>query len=451
MAYKDIEARTTPRRNRFGALLQAVLLLVTVVVPLLSVGHASAAPKLTPRNAAIDKSYINATDVQFNFSYTLSDTTATKAGIMYEFCTTPLGTCTLPTGMNVQTSNDFVSQTGWPNNGTNFAALSEATNVGDCTLNSNAYILCYSRDETVATGVTGGAVTHNISGIVAPSSAQTVYVRVYIYNNDDFLSGNLIQEGVVAVAFVDQLTVTGRVQERLDFCVAAVDDDDALPANVSTCTALSDNGIDIGVIDNSSNAVSPVEPTATNGSDDDYGILMVNTNALNGVSVGYYAENPTSVSSGDTDQLKAFRVVPTNCDALSTSLTDQCFQSALNSGSGTDFGTGGTESFGIQVPCIDTTQGSTSTMGSVPAWYNNADNDTTSATNCEAYDNLGGGTPDTGDTFGWNTTGTADTLASSSTAVDDEIVKIRFGATASASTPSGAYTVVTTYIATATF
>jgi hypothetical protein len=35
--------------------------------------------------------------------------------------------------------------------------------------------------------------------------------------------------------------------------------------------------------------------------------------------------------------------------------------------------------------------------------------------------------------------------------VDDEIIKLRFGATASATTPTGTYVVVTTYIATPTF
>jgi hypothetical protein len=65
-------------RNRISAWMLVAVLFVTVIAPLMVLGHASAAPQLTPRNAAIDKSYINATDVQFNFSYTLSDTTAKK-------------------------------------------------------------------------------------------------------------------------------------------------------------------------------------------------------------------------------------------------------------------------------------------------------------------------------------------------------------------------------------
>lgn len=438
------------KMRRISALLQAAILAFAALTPFLLTGVSSAAPVLSARSAVINKSTIhNGTtfinnDVEFAFSYTLSDTTATKAGIMYQFCTTPLGTCILPSSMDVQTSNSHDSQASWPTNGTAFAPVSEAADVGDCTLNTNSYINCYSRDETVATGVTGGAVTHTISGIEAPDTIQSVYVRIYIYSDNDFGSGDLIQEGVVAVAFVDQLTINGRVQERLNFCVAAVDDDDVLGTvspDVSTCSAISDSNIDLGVIDNTSIARAPVEPTATNGADDDYGILMLNTNASGGAVVAYYPEAQASVSGGDTDQLRSFRVAPTNCDASGASVVDQCFVSAINSASGSTFAVG-TETFGLAIPCIDTTQGTTTNLGSVPAWYD-ADGTTTSSADCESTD--------ASVIYGWNATGTADTLATSASVVDDEIIKLRFGAAAASTTPTGSYTVVTTYIATPTF
>ncbi len=424
--------------------LKISVLVFALMVPLLSSQYVSAAT-MTNRSATINKSAVSSTDVEFAFGYDLIDTAATKAGITYEFCTTPLGTCTLPTGMDVQTSNTHDSQSGWPSNATAFAAVSEASDTGDCTANTNSYMICYSRDETVATGVTGGAVTHTISGITAPSSVQTVYIRISIYSDNDFETADLLDDGTVAVAFVDQLTVNGRVQERLEFCVAAIDDDDSLPASVTACTSLTDSNVDLGVIDNSSVSVSPVEPTTTNGSDDDYGILMVNTNASGGIVVAYYPEDPTSVSGSDTHQLKSFRVVPADCDASASSETDQCFVSASNSSSGTTF-SAGTEAFGVHVPCIDTSQGTTSNLGSVPDYYNNADDDTSNSSDCQNT-----GTGDTGQAFGWNASGTADTHASSSTIVDDEIIKLSIGATAAATTPTGSYTVVTTYIATPTF
>ncbi len=432
--------------RRASALLQAAVLAVAGIIPFLVSSNVSAAT-LADRSATIDKSAISSSDVEFLFGYDLQDTTNTKAGIIYEFCTTPLGSCTLPTGMDVQTANVHDAQSAWPSNATAFTASTEAADVGDCTNNADAFMLCYERDETVATLVTGGPVTHTISGITAPSAIQSVYIRISVFSNDDFLTVNLLDQGIVAVAFVDQLTINGRVQERLDFCVAAIDDDDSLPVDVATCAALTDSVIDLGVIDNTNVVVSPEEPTLTNGSDDDYGILMVNTNASGGVVVAYYPEDPSAVSGADTHQLKSFRVVPTDCDASAASVVDQCFVSA--SGVTAETIAAGTERFGIQVPCVDSTQGAApytfNLAPGVPNLYNNVDNDASEAANCENE------AVDAGLEFGWNATGTADTLASSTTVVDDEIVKIRFGATASATTPTGTYTVVTTYIATPKF
>jgi hypothetical protein len=435
--------------KRMLTVMQASLLVFASAVPLLLAQSTSAA-QLQNRAATIDNSNVNASDVEFQFDYTLIDTADTKAGIIYEFCTTPLGTCTLPTGMDVQSTNSHDGQTGWPTNATAFAAVSEAANVGDCTVLTNSYMNCYSRDEAVATATTGGAVQHVISGIDAPSAAQTVYIRISVYSTDAFAPGDLLDEGVVAAAFVDQLTINGRVQERLEFCVAAIGDADALPANVAACAALTDSTVDIGVIDDSTVAVAPVDTTTTNGATDDYGILMLNTNAFNGATVGYYADDASAVSAADTHNLKAFRIIPTDCNVSASFIGDGCFTSAASDNA---FGTGtgsvitaGTELFGMYVPCIDTTQGTTANLGNVDSDYDGSDDDTANAAGCqnEAFASGVG-------VIGWNTAASTDILADSSTGVDDEIIKLRFAATASSQTPTGSYTAITTYIATPTF
>jgi hypothetical protein len=409
------------------------------LVPLI-IANTTSAAQLTNRSATIDKSAVSSTDVEFRFDYDLINTTNTKAGIIYSFCDNPLGACTLPTGMNIQTSNDQVSDNGWPTDGTDFAADPEQT-VGDCDSTTNAYQICYSRDEATATGVTGGPVDHTISGITAPSSAQTVYVRISIYSDNDYGSGDLLDQGTVAVAFVDQLTINGRVQERLNFCVAALDDAAAVPADVATCTAITDTNVDLGIIDETDVAISPVETTATNGSDDDYGILMLNTNATAGAVISYYPQ----ADAGGTNQLYAFRVDNATCNALDTTLTDQCFQSAASSGAGSDLTTAGTEGFGLTVACVDTSLGTTAALDTISNWYDGDDNDISNLANCDTADA-------TNNEFGWNSsTSVAQTLVSSSGVVDDEVVKVLFGAQASATTPSGEYTVVTNYIATVTF
>jgi hypothetical protein len=59
--------------------------------------------------------------------------------------------------------------------------------------------------------------------------------------------------------------------------------------------------------------------------------------------------------------------------------------------------------------------------------------------------------PAEGDLYAWNDSSTAQAIIGSSTVVDDELIKLRFGATAEATTPTGTYTVASTFIATATF
>jgi len=443
--FAGVSEKSTFRRT--SALLQAAVLTLAVLMPLLAISPASAAPKLSARSATIDKSYASATDVQFVFGYTIADTTSTKAGIIYDFCTQPLGACVIPTDsgtpFDAQTANDHVAQTGFSDAGTPFAADAEQT-LGDCDSTTNAWELCYSRDEAVATGVTGGAVTHTISGIDFPDDLQTIYIRIRVYSNNDYASGNLIEEGTVAVAIVDQLTINGRVQERLNFCVQALGDADSAPATVAACTAIGDTNVDLGIIDETGPAVSPVAVTANNGADADYGILMLNTNATGGAVISYYPE----VDAGGTEETRSFRVDNSTCTAAGSQPdeTDQCFVDTVNGGTGTDL-SGAGEGFGVHVACIEAPD-TTANLGSVPAWYD-ADGTTTvggpgnSDTNCESTD--------ASDIFGWNESGTADTLASSGSVIDNEIVKIRFGARAATTTPSGEYTVVTTYIATVTF
>ncbi len=417
---------------------QAAILAGAAMMPFMA-AQVSAA-QLTARSVTIDKSKVSATNVQHIFGYTIQ-TSAAVQGITYEFCTTPLGTCTLPTGMSVQAAS-HTSQTGFPNNGTAFTAHA-VSDENSCSMGTNAYMMCFERSEAT-TGT--GAATHTIAGITAPSSKQTVYVRVTLYSNDTFTTAT--DSGTVAEAFVDQLITNGRVQERLDFCVAAIDGAAALPASVSACSALNTHTIDIGVIDNSSVAVSPVTTTATNGSNNNYGILMVNTNASSGVGVSYF---PEAAATG-TNQLRNFRVTGATCNASDANATDQCFQPTATTG--TTVSAGGGEYFGLQIPCIDNTQGTTNSFdttngATINGSYNNTDADTDSATDCQLTS--AGGSHDQGTKFAWDNTGSAVSLAATTTVVDDEIIKVRFGASAASTTPTGAYTVTTNYIATPTF
>jgi hypothetical protein len=200
-------------------------------------------------------------------------------------------------------------------------------------------------------------------------------------------------------------------------------------------------------LDVSAVSVSPVPISAISGSNGNYGVAAVKTNALNGVAVAFYPEDTASVGGGDTDHLKAFRVLSADCDAdqtTGTGLVDQCFRSADSAGEDFTALSGATqERFGMQVSCFEQNDGTRSTTAALTADADFADADTSSGIDCEDDDDA--------TNFAWNESSTATNLASSSTVVDDELIKFNFGAIASATTPTGIYTVVSTYIATATF
>jgi hypothetical protein len=440
---KSISSNSGVHRSMstLGIVISALILALAGMIPYLFNGTAQAA-QLQDRSATMSTSEPSSTDVQFAFAYNVQDTAATKAGIRYQFCTTPLGTCTAVGWTLTGATHD--GQTAWPNNATAFTV--QGADLGDCLETTNATSeICFDRDEAVATGVTGGAVTHTISGIDFNATIQTVYIRISIYSDDDYGSGDLLDTGVVAVAVNRQLTTTGRVQERLEFCVFAIDDATALPTNCAA--APTTTSIDMGVIDNSAIAISPVNDSApTSLGNDDYGALQVNTNAQDGVALTYF---PDTAGSG-TNELRSFRVTGATCNVSGTDVTDQCFVDA--SGSGENF-SAGTERFGVYFPCRDTTQGTTTNLGSAGTGagtagtyntaYSGTDDTITSAADCE---NEAGNVK-----FAWNDSNTPVALMSSTGVVDDEIVKLRFGATANATTPTGSYSVVSTYIATPQF
>jgi hypothetical protein len=417
------------------------------IVPVIFDDQASAA-LLTSRKVTIASSKSAQTGVSYAFDFTFPSA-ARAEGIMFQFCTSPLGACTLPTSMVVAHGTTNIAAQSFLTTPIGFTtAFAEVTaNTGDCNdVASTMY--CVSRTQTE--NETNAAKSLTIGNVTNPTLATpytTVYVRIKVYNNNTFTPGannvNIVHEGAVAAGITQQLTTQGRVQERLEFCVAAIGDggntDTTLPAN---CGAIpTTTTIDIGIVDNTSIVYSPVDSTPTNGANDFYGIAMINTNASGGVVLTYYPEVDTNVGGGDTDQLRSFRVAGANCDATATVVTDQCFVNAAQAG---EAFSAGSERFGLYVPCIDTTQGTTTNMGSVPAAYTGTDATVVSAPDCE---NPGVANAK----FAWRADGTAETIASSSNVVDDEIVKLSFGATASATTPTGLYRVTTTYVATPTF
>ncbi len=457
-------------------LLIATAFALSGLMPILLSAQADAA-QLASRKVTITSSEPSKTNVSYAFAFTIPTGAGTPVqSIAFSFCTTPLGTCTLPTGMDVGTTSAQVNATQTFSQTPVFTE--QTSTAGACSgvaANNTATQYCVTRtggtSGSAETDGAGNAKAITVDGITNPSipsgNNTAVYIRIALYSDNAFATP--VQDGTVAAAIVNQLTVTGRVQERLVFCVFALDDVAGSSATAGTaagnmptdCTAseaTASTNVDMGVIDNSTVAKSPVNNTPpTSLGNDRFGAALLNTNATSGVALTYY---PTLASSG-TNELRAFRVPGSTCNVSGTSLVDQCFISAATTGEGF---VAGTERFGTQIVCV--ANAATNSIGTTSNLGKNGAGTYTSGSGAggsfnTAYSNTDDSMVDDGSDdcensdigvkFAWDASGTAVPLISSVTVVDDELVKMRYGATASATTPTGTYTVATTYIATPTF
>lgn len=186
-----------------GYLVLAATLLLAVVVPV----FASAA-QLTERSLALSSSSKAATAVSYNIKFNQE----TNAGaVVIQFCTnSPLvgEFCDAPAGMVVETAAA----------GTGVTAISA------------------SDDDTATIKVTKSGATEDltITGITNPTNAGTVFARILTYADataagtyavdyDSSVLGSPVDQGAVAIAFTNTVSVSGAVLEALTFCVSGAD------------------------------------------------------------------------------------------------------------------------------------------------------------------------------------------------------------------------------------
>lgn len=404
--------------RRVSSFVQVAVLASAGMLPLLASSSAQAA-QISDRVLTLSTSVGDATNVTNTFGLTIPGAASTVQSMEFQYCTTPLGACVAPTGGDVSgaTIGTPTGLTGWAL-GTNTANLIQVT-------------------RTDATNVASDTpMTIDFTGITNPTMTApytTFYVRVSAFTDTGYTT--VRDTGTVAGALTQQLIINGRVQERLEFCVAAIDNGQTFASNEDCSNFPTNQTIDIGVIDDAGAAESPVANDGFNGANDKLGAAMVDTNAVGGVVISYFPEEDTT----GTEQLRNFRVTGSTCNAVETTVTDQCFQSA--DAAGTDLTSAG-ERFGMHVTCVERTasENATANLLNNVAAYQGDNNDAT----CED-------SGETSTTYAWDNTGTATTIASSSSVVNDEMLKLRFAARAAATTPTGNYSVTTTYIATATF
>lgn len=421
--------------RKASAILQAAVIASVAMLPALLYGSTASGAQLTDRYidlSSVQSSGGNSTegsgrdggdaagqDVTYTVGFTVQ-TTGNIGGIAIDFCgDSPItgDTCTAPTGFNVNEGTLLLAnQTGI----TDFQI--------DAATDSNTLILTRTGGaQNVNNGVAveldlGSTAAAN--GITNPTSVGAFYGRILTYATtgaaqgytDSTVPGAFVDDGGIAMAIANELTVTARVQEVLEFCIGT--DDDSSLANIAgdDCTDVSGTDLDLEVVD--SNTIA----TTSNISDPNDGVVLIRTNAANGAVIYYKSEQDTS--SGK------LKIAGGTC--VGTNFDDPCFNST---GTTQNAIVAGTEEFGMTLRDLNTTSGGATT-----------------AVTCNAeYD--GDGSCSTGAVTGyaWDDTGSFDVIASSAGPIDDEKASVEFAATASPTTPTGLYTVTANFVATSTF
>ncbi len=415
--------------------LAVVALLVVAMIPASQVRAAS----FTSRSLTLGSSQPGFVSQNINHTFSFNaSTTASVGSLEFLYCLTPIGSCTGPTGLDF-TTNGF-------NLGSTSADQSIATVLPTNLYTINATGQTANRIRINATTANSVTATNTLAfrfglienptvstfGDTAPANSQpdnVFFVRINTYTSTTFTTP--VDDGVVASAIEPLITVSARVQEILNFCVANTSVDDSATtspgADCSAITGTTGSTIDLGVADNST--TSAVSPSA--GGNSKNGIFMVRTNAVNGTVVGYRAVQQTG-----TNYLGSLRVIGANCGGAAntvgaaSSSTDQCF----NSNVAKTALSASVEQFGMTGKWINRMSSATPTSNLALA----ANYDSTSTVG-----------------YAWVQTGAfttiADSTASSDKVIDDEAVILKFAAVAALTTPTGVYQAQGDFIAVPTY
>ncbi|MEK7152596.1 MAG: hypothetical protein AAB834_01505 [Patescibacteria group bacterium] len=371
---------------------------------LIFIQHASAA-QLTARKVTLTSSAngsiatgaalsgTNGSKTRHTFDFTTSG--ASVGSIEFLYCTTPLPgtTCTAPTGMDASTVTTVggTSATGWT-----LGTAGDAPTASRIRITHTAGAIA-TVNFAFGTG-TGGATDH----IKNPTSDNsTFFVRLTTFSDTAWTT--TVDQGSVANSTAQQIDITAKVQETLNFSVGAPDSG-SVPAPGGSCTAFSDDGaLPLGDVTDGTLSFTQAY--------DAHSYFRVSTNA-NGGTIIYY--------SGDTLKSGANDI---NAIGASAAASDV-----------------GAEQFGLAIDSSDTQSGNGHSF--------------TSLTATTPYDD-GAGTITDGGTasFAFNAASltTPIQVASASGTVTCDTGSVRYIGNISTTTPPGIYTTTISYLATPTY
>jgi hypothetical protein len=403
--------------------LVAWLLSLSVALPVLLVPSDTSAAQLTSRKIALSSSANGniSTDVAGNAvspgdggngakaehiaTFTMASSNATVGSMLIMYCTSPIftATCTTPTGFDAASltaatvsgltgAGGFSLDTATTNAAIN-AAIPAGTGVcnGSGTTRTNCVAVRHGSGQA-QTGTPTGVITYGGGAadfIKNPTTDDyAFYARIIVFS--DIAYATQVDYGGVAMSTAQQIDITAKVQEVLNFSVGATH-----VAPGGSCTALSDSGaVALGDV----NGVLSLTTQY-----DAYSYFRVNTNTLNGTVIQY---------SGDTLESGANSI---------TALSSEVVTAA------------GTESFGLS---FDSASGNYSL---------------TNLTRAAGYDEGNGALGTAKFNYSTASVGTPVQIASSTGAIICDTGAIRYVGNIDTTTPAGIYTTTVTYIAIGTY
>lgn len=375
----------------------------------------------------------------YTFAFTPASTNPINS-VQFTACTTPLGSCTAPTGINISagTIGTAASFQG-------AQAFAKDTTSTGCTATS---VLCISRGTVDNTAQTLTAHTISDTGVTNQDSSNcsgaancTFFVRMVTYTNNDYTGA--IDDGTVAGSTTQLFTVNATIQEALTFCIGRTTINDATTPPPA-CDSIEGTSLNLGTLQPSDISISPVSSGGSGKGDGYNAIAELSTNAGNGTQVAYDA-----VQQPGTNHKGTLRVSGANCQSGNVN-TDQCLDPI---GTTQTPLTAGTENFGMTVAAVN--------CAATVAYTCNFGDHNYNLIRTANYDGTGPGDTYPTDSdliagptqagYAWDDTGGVQTIAASTTVVDREALILKFAATPNFTTPTGSYTALVDFIATPTY
>lgn len=433
--------------SRLGLVAQLFAVLILFLLPFMLSGptHVSAS-QLTSRKLQISSAIPGGTTVTYTYTFT-TVTAAAIQSVKFVACTTATGTyglgstastagCTAPTSQVINAGSQVGTLGGTWTNTTAFSR--DATGASFCTPANN--VLCIKRTQAASESAASKSIAWDTQTNPNPASANTsFFIGVYLYSDAGWVTPT--DAGTVASSTVQTLTVSATIQEVLNFCVGSTTTDNATSSTGSDCSAIGGSSLNLGTLNSTNVNISPVN---TNGGDNKNGVVMLRSNAVNGITVSY-----DSIQQSGTNHKGSLRVSGANCSAGADS-TDQCFDPQ-----GATKGTfsAGTEKFGIAIGYVNcgSTTSYTCTYSSGTYNLTRASNYNCTGSNTSSLTDAGAISGTTQCSYAWVDDGTVTQMASSSGIVDDEALILKFAATPAFTTPTGSYTAQSDFIAVATY